>query len=144
MSKVKIINKSKYDLPEYKTPGSAGFDFHSNLARAMSIPSGRWAIIPTGIYIELPEDHELQIRSRSGLAAKQGVFVLNSPGTIDSDYKDEICIILANFSDQPFEIKPGDRIAQGVLKKYEKAEWEVVDEFTRDDDRGGGFGHTGI
>ena len=142
---VKIINKSGFELPEYKTPGSAGFDFRANLSRSMSILPGRHAIIPTGLYVEIPEGMEIQVRSRSGLAAKHGVCVLNSPGTIDSDYRDEICIILANLGDQAFEINPGDRIAQGVLAKYEKAEFTVVEELDLVTyNRGGGFGHTGV
>lgn len=141
---VKIINKSGFELPEYKTPGSAGFDFRANLSRSMSILPGRHAIIPTGLYVEIPEGMEIQVRSRSGLAAKHGVCVLNSPGTIDSDYRDEICIILANLGDQAFEINPGDRIAQGVLAKYEKAEFTVVEELEQSNNRGGGFGHTGV
>lgn len=142
--KVKIINKSKYDLPEYKTSGSAGFDIHANVARTVSILPGRWGIIPTGLFMELPEETYLQILSRSGLAAKKGVFVLNSPGIIDSDYRDEICIIIANFGDQPFEINPGDRIAQGIISVYEKAEFVEVSELTKDNDRGGGLGSTGV
>lgn len=141
---VKVINKSKYDLPEYKTPGSAGFDLHANVSRSMSILPGRWGIIPTGLFMELPEGTELQIRSRSGLAAKYGVFVLNSPGTIDCDYRDEICIILANFGDKPFEINPGDRIAQGVLSVYEIAVFEITDKLSEKNDRKGGLGSTGI
>ena len=141
---VKIINKSKYDLPEYKTSGSAGFDFRANLARPMAILPGRRAIIPTGLFMELPEGTELQIRTRSGLAAKHGVIVLNSPGTVDSDYRDEVCIIIANLGDQIFEINPGDRIAQGVLKIYETVEFEVVEKLTEESNREGGFGSTGI
>lgn len=141
---VKVINKSNNQLPEYKTPGSAGFDFRANIPRSMSILPGRHAIIPTGLYVEIPEGFEIQVRSRSGLAAKNGVLVLNSPGTIDSDYRDEICIILANLGDQPFEINPGDRVAQGVLVKHEKAEFMVVEKLDQDNNRGGGFGHTGI
>ena len=141
---VKVVNKSAYPLPEYKTLGSAGFDLRANLQRSITIPSGRHSIIPTGLFMELPEGTELQIRPRSGLAAKNGVTVLNSPGTIDSDYRDEICIILVNFGDQPFEVNPGDRVAQGVLKKYEKAEFKVVEKLEEKNNRGGGFGSTGV
>lgn len=144
MITVKVINKSKYDLPEYKTPGSAGFDFHANVARSMSILPGRWAIIPTGLYVEIPNGYEMQVRSRSGLSAEKGVFVLNSPGTIDSDYRGEVCIILANFGDQPFQVNPGDRIAQGLLKKYEIAEFQLTEKLDETNDRGGGFGSTGV
>lgn len=141
---VKVVNKSGNQLPEYKTQGSAGFDFRANLSRSMSILQGRHAIIPTGLYVEIPEGFEIQVRSRSGLAAKNGVLVLNSPGTIDSDYRGEICIILANFGDQPFEVNPGDRIAQGILTKYEKAEFVAVEELDQNTNRGGGLGHTGV
>lgn len=142
--KVKVINKSGYDLPEYKTPGSAGFDFRASIPDVMSVNPGKWVIIPTGIYVELPEGAELQVRSRSGITAKNGIFVLNSPGTVDSDYRDEIKVILANFGDYPFNIHPGDRIAQGVLSRYERAEFEVTTELSQTNNRGGGFGSTGI
>lgn len=144
MMKVKVINKSKYDLPEYKTPGSAGFDFHASLSKSLTILPGRRAIIPTGLFMELPKGTYLKVQSRSGLALRNGIFVLNSPGTVDSDYRDEICVILANFGDQPFEVKPGDRIAQGIISKYEVAEFEEVTELSKEEDRGGGFGHTGV
>lgn len=144
MTTIKVINKSGNPIPEYKTPGSAGFDFRANLSRSISILPGRHAIIPTGLFVEIPEGMEIQVRSRSGLAAKNGVLVLNSPGTIDSDYRDEICIILANLGDQPFEVKPGDRVAQGILAKHEKAEFVVVEKLDESTNRGGGFGHTGV
>ena len=141
---VKIVNKSGYPIPEYKTLGSAGFDIRANLTKSISILPGRRSIIPTGLYVEIPEGFEIQIRPRSGLAFKNGISVLNSPGTIDSDYRDEICVILINLGDQPFEVNPGDRIAQGVLAKYEKAEFEVVEELEQNNNRGGGFGSTGV
>lgn len=144
MKTVKVVNKSKYDLPNYQTPGSAGFDFHANVARPTSILPGRWGIIPTGLFMELPENTYLQVVSRSGLAAKKGVFVLNSPGIIDSDYRDEICVILANFGDQPFEVNPGDRIAQGILSNYEVANFESTETLSEGGERVGGFGSTGI
>lgn len=140
---VKVINKSEYGLPEYKTPGSAGFDLRANLAGSISILPGQRRLIPTGLFMEFPKGTELQIRPRSGLAVKHGITVLNSPGTIDSDYRDEICVILINLGDQPFEINPGDRIAQGVLKAYEVAEFEAVENLS-DNSRGGGFGSTGV
>lgn len=144
MIQIKLQNDSKNDIPAYETPGSSGFDLRCNLARAITIQPGKRAIIPTGLHFELPEDHELQVRSRSGLAAKNGILVLNSPGTVDEDYKDEVCVILMNLGDDPFEVKPGDRIAQGIIMKVVKVEFEVVSEISRENDRGGGFGHTGV
>lgn len=144
MNPIKVVNKSKYSLPQYETPGSAGFDFHANVARSLSILPGRWGIIPTGLFMELPKGTYLQILSRSGLAAREGIFILNSPGIIDSDYRDEILIIVANFGSQPFEIKPGDRIAQGIISKYESVQFEEVQELSNENNRGGGLGSTGI
>lgn len=144
MMRVKIQNDSKNDLPVYATPGSAGFDLRANVARSTMLLPGKRAIVPTGLHFDIPEGYEIQVRPRSGLAAKFGVTVLNTPGTIDSDYKDEVCVILVNFGEAPFEIKPGDRIAQGILAKVEKAEFTLVPEISKENDRGGGFGHTGI
>ena len=144
MIEVKIQNDSKNDLPVYATPGSSGFDLRANVARATMLLPGKRAIVPTGLHFDLPEGYELQVRSRSGLAFKYGVFVLNGIGTVDSDYKDEVCVILCNLGDQPLEIKPGDRIAQGVIMKVEKVSLTKVDAISRDGDRGGGFGHTGV
>lgn len=142
--KMKIQCDSKHDAPSYATPGSSGFDLRCNLARAITLQPGKRAVIPTGLHFDIPEGYEIQVRSRSGLALKNGIFVLNSPGTIDQDYKDEVCIILMNLGEDPFEIKPGDRIAQGVMMKVEKVEFEVVPEISRENNREGGFGHTGI
>ena len=144
MIDIKIQNDSKHDLPVYATPGSSGFDLRANVARTTMLPPGKRAIVPTGLHFDIPEGYELQVRSRSGLAAKNGVFVLNGIGTIDSDYKDEVCVILFNLGDQPFEIKPGDRIAQGVIMKIEKVNLTKVEEISREGDRGGGLGYTGI
>jgi len=142
--KVKVINKSKFNLPEYKTIGSAGVDLVANVEGEISLWHEERVTIPTGLYVELPVGYELQIRPRSGLAAKYGITVLNAPGTIDSDYRGEIGVILFNTSREPFVIKPGDRIAQAVLSKYEKIDWEEAESLD-DTDRGeGGFGHTGI
>lgn len=144
MKTVKVVDKSKFGLPEYKTPGSSGFDFHANLTEDLTLLPGEWKLIPTGLFFEIPVGYEIQVRPRSGLAVKYGVFVLNSPGTIDSDYRGEVCIILANFGSQPFLIQPGDRIAQGVLSSYEVAEFEVVSILGDEFNRGGGFGSTGV
>lgn len=141
---VNIRNTSKNDLPTYATPGSSGFDLRANVARPTVLLPGKRAIIPTGLHFDIPEGYELQVRSRSGLAAKEGIFVLNGIGTIDSDYTDEVCVILCNLGDSPFEIKPSDRIAQGVVMKVEKIEFTEVQEINKENDRGGGFGHTGI
>lgn len=129
-------------MPKYQTPGSAGFDFMANITEPLVLESGQIKIIKTGMKTALPHGYELQVRSRSGLAAKHGIFVFNSPGTIDEDYTNEIGVILMNASNVPFTIEPGMRIAQGVLAKYEQCEWELVDELL-ETDRKGGFGSTG-
>lgn len=144
MIELKIQNDSKNDLPDYATPGSSGFDLRANVSRTTVLLPGKRAIIPTGLHFDIPVGYELQVRSRSGLAAKNGVFVLNGIGTIDSDYKDEVCVILFNLGEENFEIKPGDRIAQGVIMKIEKVNIISVSEISRDGDRGGGFGSTGV
>lgn len=142
--KVLIVNKSGNPMPAYATPGSAGLDLRANLSEDVVInPLGR-AIIPTGIYMALPVGYEAQIRPRSGLAAKSGITVLNSPGTIDSDYRGEICAILVNLSDQPFTIHNGDRVCQMVIAKYESADIEEVSSLDETERGAGGFGHTGV
>ena len=141
--KVKIVNKSAYPVPGYATELSAGMDLKANITEPVTIASLERAMIPTGIYIELPEGYEAQIRPRSGLAAKFGVTVANAPGTVDADYRGEVKVILVNLSKDPFVINPGERIAQMVIAKYEKIEWEEVEELG-DTERGdGGFGSTG-
>jgi len=141
--KIKIINKSKNKLPEYSTEYSAGMDLRANIDNSIIIKPLERKIIPTGLYIELPIGFEAQIRPRSGLAIKHGITVLNSPGTIDADYRGEICAILINLSNQDFEIKNGERICQMVIAKHEKVEFLEV-EFLEETKRGeGGFGHTG-
>ena len=126
--KVKIVNKSAYPVPAYATELSAGMDLKANITEPVTIASLERAMIPTGIYIELPEGYEAQIRPRSGLAAKFGVTVVNAPGTVDADYRGEVKVILVNLSKDPFVINPGERIAQMVIAKYEKIEWEEVEE----------------
>lgn len=140
--KIKIINKSKNPNPKYETSDSAGMDIRSN--EKITIKKGSTETIGTGLYMQLPSGHEAQIRSRSGLASKKGVIVLNSPGTIDADYTGEIKIILANLSGEDFEVKKGDRIAQMVIAEYEQAYFEDVDSLDETDRGSGGFGSTGI
>ena len=139
----KIINKSKHPLPKYETEGSAGMDIRANLDRNIVLRPFKRVLVPTGLYIELKKGQEAQIRARSGLALKHGITVLNGVGTIDSDFTGEIGVILINLSDDNFQIKDGDRIAQMVVSKYEKVEWEEV-EVLSDSVRGsGGFGSSG-
>jgi len=140
---VKIINKSKHDLPEYTTVNSAGMDLRANIDGLIKLSPLERKLIPTGLFIELPVGFEAQIRPRSGLALKLGITVLNSPGTIDADYRGEIGVILINLSSESRVVADGDRICQMVIAKHEQAEWEQV-EVLEDTERGaGGFGHTG-
>ena len=141
--KVKIINKSAFPSPAYATEMSAGMDLKANISEAVLLEPLQRAMIPTGIYLALPEGTEAQVRPRSGLAAKFGISVLNAPGTIDADYRGEVKVILVNLSNEPFTINPGERIAQLVLARYERIEWdevETLDETCRGE---GGFGSTG-
>tara|TARA_Y100000994_G_C15567209_1_gene390841 strand:- start:51 stop:482 length:432 start_codon:yes stop_codon:yes gene_type:complete len=141
---VSIINKSKNELPKYETLFSAGMDLRANLEETLIIRPFQRLVVKTGLYISLQKGYEAQIRPRSGLALKKGISVLNSPGTIDADYRGEICVILINLSDSDFEINSGDRIAQMVIAKHETICWEVVDKLD-DSGRGeSGFGSTGI
>ena len=141
--KVKIINKSDHPLPNYETLESAGMDLRSNIKTDITLKPNQRAIVPTGIFIALPKGYEAQVRSRSGLAAKYGVTVLNSPGTIDADYRGEIGVILINFSENDFIIKDGDRIAQIVIAKHERAIWEECNDLSKTERGSGGFGSTG-
>ncbi|QYJ69094.1 dUTP diphosphatase [Flavobacterium litorale] len=141
---VKIINRSSHQLPSYETIASAGMDLRANLdAPVVLSPLGR-AIIKTGLFIELPIGYEAQVRPRSGLAAKKGITVLNSPGTIDADYRGEIGVILVNLSNEAFTVENGERIAQLVIAKHERAEWQEVHELTETTRGEGGFGSTGV
>lgn len=142
--KVKIINRSNHPLPEYKTKGAAGVDLCAFLSEEITLKPLQRALIPTGIYMELPEGYEAQIRPRSGLALKNGITCLNSPGTIDADYRGEIKVILINLSDESFTIKNGERIAQMVFSKYETALFEPTKTLETTERGTGGFGHTGI
>lgn len=141
--KVRIVNRSRNALPLYQTPLSAGMDVRADLEQSVTLaPLGR-AMIPTGLYVELPEGYEMQVRPRSGLASKHGITVLNSPGTIDADYRGEIRIILVNLSSEAFTIEPGERIAQLVVARHEQVEWEPVEELGTTERGTGGFGSTG-
>ena len=141
---VKIVNKSRHRLPEYQTALSAGMDLKANTSEPIVLNPMQRELIPTGIYIQLPEGYEAKIRPRSGLAAKYGITVANAPGTIDADYIGEIKVILVNLSNEKFVINPGERIAQMVISKYEKIEWNEVSELEKTDRGEGGFGSTGI
>ena len=141
--KVQIVNKSAYEAPFYATVNSAGMDLKANIEEPITLAPLQRAMVPTGLYIALPEGTEAQVRPRSGLAAKHGVTVLNTPGTIDADYRGEIKVILVNLSNEPFTINPGERIAQMVVARYEKVEWNVVDTLDETERGAGGFGSTG-
>lgn len=140
---IKIINKSDNDLPKYETEHSAGMDLRAFLQEEIILQPMQRALIPTGLYIELPTGYEAQIRPRSGLAYKHGITVINTPGTIDADYRGEIRVILINLSNQAFTIKTGERICQMIINKYEKVAFELVEKLTETQRGGGGFGHTG-
>lgn len=142
--KVKIINKSSHPLPEYATELSAGLDLRANIEADIVLQPLQRTLVPTGVFIQLPEGYEAQIRPRSGLAFKHGLTILNSPGTIDADYRGEIKVILVNLSDQPFTITNGERICQMVIAQYSRIEWEKVDSLDDTERGAGGFGHTGV
>ena len=141
--KIKIINQSKHELPSYATLAAAGMDLRANLADPIALRPLERLLVPTGLFLEIPEGFEAQIRPRSGLAFKNGVTVLNSPGTIDADYRGEIKVILVNLSNQEFVINDGERIAQMVIAKHEQAEWIEVEQLIETERGAGGFGHTG-
>jgi dUTP pyrophosphatase len=140
---VKIINKSANPLPAYATSGSSGMDLRADLQEPMTLGSLERGFVPTGLFIELPEGYEAQVRPRSGLAIKQGLTCLNTPGTIDADYRGEIKIILINLSKEPQVINPGDRVAQMVIQQVEQVAWVEVTEIEATERGAGGFGHTG-
>ncbi|MDO3693863.1 dUTP diphosphatase [Wenyingzhuangia sp. chi5] len=141
--KVQIINKSKHNLPQYETSGAAGLDLKANIEESIFLKPLERAIIKTGLFIALPQGYEAQVRPRSGLAAKKGITVLNSPGTVDADYRGEIGVILVNISNDVFEVTDGERIAQLVIAKHEQAEWIEVEELDSTQRGTGGFGSTG-
>lgn len=141
--KVRVINRSKFELPEYETELAAGMDVRANIEEEIVLGSLERAVVPTGLYVEIPKGYEIQVRPRSGLAARHGLSVLNAPGTIDADYRGEIGVIVVNLSNESYTIEPGERVAQMVLAAHEQIEWQESTELS-DTERGeGGFGHTG-
>ena len=142
--KVQIINRSKHQLPAYATELSAGMDLRANIAEPIELQPLQRVLVPTGLFMALPAGYEAQVRPRSGLAIKKGVTVLNSPGTIDADYRGEVCVILVNLSNEPFIITDGERIAQMVIARHEQVEWSEVDVLDDTTRGAGGFGQTGV
>ena len=141
---VNIVNRSRFALPQYATIHSAGLDLRANIDQSQAIKPLERALIPTGLYIELPEGFEAQVRPRSGLAAKYGISIVNTPGTIDPDYRGEIKVILVNLSDTNFTLEPGERIAQMVIARFEHISWNEVETLSETERGEGGFGHTGV
>jgi len=141
---IRIINRSKNNLPAYETAHAAGMDLRADLESAVILQPMERKLIPTGLHIELPEGFEGQIRPRSGLAFKHGIGIVNSPGTVDADYRGEIKVLLINFSAEPFEINTGDRIAQMIVARHEKVSWEEVEILNETSRGAGGYGHTGV
>ncbi len=141
--KIRVINKSKHELPAYSTDSSAGMDIRANIDNEIVLKPQDRVLVKTGLFLEMPAGYEAQIRPRSGLAINKGVTILNSPGTIDADYRGEVCIVLINLSNENFVIKDGERICQMVIAKHEKAEWIKVDSLLETERGAGGFGHTG-
>lgn len=144
MVKIEIINKSRHDLPQYATPQSAGMDLRANLDAPVTLRPLERALIPTGLFIALPDGYEAQIRPRSGLAIKKGISLVNAPGTIDADYRGEIGVILVNLSNEDFIVEDGERIAQMVIARYEQAQFMPVEVLNETERGEGGFGHTGM
>ena len=142
--KIRIINKSHHPLPAYATPQSAGMDLRANIQSPITLNPLERKLIGTGLYMALPEGYEAQVRPRSGLALKHGLTVLNSPGTIDADYRGEIMVLLVNLSDTPFVVNDGERIAQMIIARHEQASFETVDTLDETERGAGGYGHTGI
>lgn len=141
---VRIVNLSGHPLPEYATPQSAGLDLRANLGEPITLAPMERVLVPTGLYIALPEGYEAQVRPRSGLALKHGITVLNTPGTVDADYRGELRVILVNLSNEPFVINDGERIAQMVVSKHEQVRWQPVESLDETERGAGGFGHTGM
>lgn len=141
--KIRIVNRSKHELPQYATPLSAGLDLRANIDEPILLKPLERKLVPTGLFIELPAGYEAQIRPRSGLAIKKGITVLNTPGTIDADYRGEICVIMINLSSEDFLIEDGERICQMVIASHVQAEWNLVEELNETQRGSGGFGHTG-
>lgn len=143
LATIKVVNKSRHPLPSYSTAHSAGMDLRASLDASITLAPGQRALIPTGLFLELPEGTEAQVRPRSGLAFKHGVTVLNAPGTIDADYRGEVGVLLINHGQEPFEVKDGERIAQLVIATYVRVAFEEVDDLRASQRGTGGFGHTG-
>lgn len=141
--KIKIINRSGFDLPQYETALAAGLDVRAVLDAPLVLRPLERALVPTGLYVELPEGYEMQVRPRSGMAAKFGLTVLNSPGTVDPDYRGEVKVILANMSNEEYVLQPGERVAQLVVARFERVEWDSVETLSETSRGAGGFGHTG-
>lgn len=144
MIQVKVINKGKQPLPKYATPQSAGMDLRANIEEAFTLKPLERKLVPTGLFISLPEGYEAQVRPRSGLALKHGITVLNTPGTVDADYRGEVGVVLVNLSNEPFTVEPGERIAQMVIAKHEQADFVVVEVLDETERGAGGYGHTGV
>ena len=142
--KVKVINRSAYDLPQYETALAAGLDVRANITESITLGPLERTLVPTGLFIELPEGYEMQVRPRSGLAAKHGLSLVNAPGTIDADYRGEIKVILVNLSNTPFELKPGERGAHLVVSQFTRVDWVPVEELGETERGTGGFGSTGV
>lgn len=142
--KVFVINRSHHDLPEYATSASAGMDLRANLDSPLSLPPMARVLVPTGLFLALPEGYEAQVRPRSGLALRHGITVLNAPGTIDADFRGEICVLLINWGTEVFEINDGERIAQMVVARHETVDWQPVQQLDETERGTGGYGHTGI
>lgn len=140
---IQVINKSKHPLPQYATEQSAGMDLRANLSEPIVLKPLQRCLVPTGLFMALPKGFEAQVRPRSGLALKKGIGVLNAPGTIDADYRGEVCVILVNLSSEDFIVEDGERIAQMVIARHEKAEWRMVETLDETERGTGGFGHTG-
>lgn len=144
MATIKVINKGRHPLPQYATPQSAGMDLRANIDNPVTLRPMERRLIPTGLYIALPPGYEAQVRPRSGLALKHGVTVLNTPGTIDADYRGEVMVLLVNLSDTDFVVVDGERVAQMVVARHEQGEWVEVEELDATERGAGGYGHTGV
>ena len=142
--KINIVNRSRFSLPQYATVHSAGLDLRADLEQSLILKPLERSLVPTGLFIELPEGYEAQIRPRSGLAIKHGISLVNTPGTIDPDYRGEIKVIVVNLSDVPFTLEPGERIAQMVIARFEHISWNEVESLSETARGEGGFGHTGV
>ncbi|MBQ6226931.1 MAG: dUTP diphosphatase [Prevotella sp.] len=144
MTKIKVINKGRHPLPQYATPQSAGMDLRANIDSPVTLRPMERRLIPTGLFIALPAGYEAQVRPRSGLALKHGITVLNTPGTIDADYRGEVMVLLVNLSDKDFVVEDGERVAQMVVTRHEQGQWVEVEELDATERGAGGYGHTGV